>query len=138
MRKTKKEQISDEIKIFMGLFYELFHQQTFNKAIRYINLLKQELTNFPKMMQDYLNKNFFPVYRKYLIFLEKLFIGKLESLTTKQKIISEIQQTNTQKESTELQNEYLTTLWQEKMAGQKIKKSPNKLTVLFQARAKLY
>ena len=83
MRKTKKEEITDEIKIYTGLFYELFHQQSFDKAIKYINLLKQELTNFPKMMQDYLNKNFFPVYRKYLIFLEKPFIGKLESTNNK-------------------------------------------------------
>ena len=83
MRKNKKKEISDEIKIYVGLFYELFHQHSFDKAIRYIGLLKQELTNFPKMMQDYLNKNFFPVYRKYLIFLEKSFIGKLESTNNK-------------------------------------------------------
>ncbi|WP_157064710.1 hypothetical protein [Methanobrevibacter millerae] len=83
MRKNKKEEMSNEIKIYVGLFYELFHQQSFDKAIRYIYLLKQELTNFPMMMQDYLNKNFFPVYRKYLIFLEKSFIGKLESTNNK-------------------------------------------------------
>ena len=35
------------------------------------------------MMQEYLIKNFFPVYRKYLIFLEKPFIGKLESINNK-------------------------------------------------------
>lgn len=35
-------------------------------------------------MQEFLNKNFFHVCRKYLIFLEKSFIGKLES--TKNKI----------------------------------------------------
>lgn len=85
MCKTKKEEISDEIKIYIRLFYELFHQQTFDKTIRYINLLKQELTNFPKMMQDYLNKNLFLVYRKYLIFLEKPFIKKLESTNNKLK-----------------------------------------------------
>ena len=83
IRKTKKEEITDEIKIYIGLFYELFHQQSFDKAIKYINLLKQELTNFPKMMQDYLNKNFCPVFRKYLVFLEKPFIGKLESTNNK-------------------------------------------------------
>lgn len=83
MRKNKKEEITGEIKIYMELFYELFHQQSFEKAINYIELLKYELKNFPKMMQDYLNKNFFPVYRKYLIFLEKPFIGKLESTNNK-------------------------------------------------------
>ena len=83
MRKEKKEEISDEIKIYIGLLYELFHQQTFNKAKRYIELLKYELTNFPEIMQEYLNNNFFQVYRKYLVFLEKPFIGKLESTNNK-------------------------------------------------------
>ena len=35
MRKKKKEEISDKIKIYVGLFYELFHQQSFEKAISY-------------------------------------------------------------------------------------------------------
>ncbi len=83
MCKTKKEEITTELKIYMELLYELFHQQSFDKAISYIELLKQELTNFPKMMQEYLNKNFFPVYRKYLVFLEKPYIGKLESTNNK-------------------------------------------------------
>ena len=82
MRKEKKEEMSGEIKIYVGLLYELFHQQTFNKAKRYIELLKYELTNFPKIMQDYFN-NFFPVYRKYLVFLEKPFVWKLESTSNK-------------------------------------------------------
>ena len=82
-RKDKKEAINNEIKIYIGLFYELFHQQSLEKAISYIELLKHELINFPIMMQEYLNKNFFPVYRKFLIFLEKPFIGKLESTNNK-------------------------------------------------------
>jgi len=83
MRKKKKEEINDEIKIYMELFYQLFNQQSFDKAKKYIELLKYELKNFPKMMQEYLNDNFFPVYRKYLIFLEKDHIGKLESTNNK-------------------------------------------------------
>ena len=75
------------------------------------------------MMQDYLNKNFFQVYRKCLIFLEKDHIGKLESTNNK----LENYFINTQKESTELQKEYMAISGQEKMDGQKIKKSPNKL-----------
>ena len=54
MCKTKKEEITDEIKIYIRLLYELFHQQSFDKAINYIELLKQELPNFPEMMQEYL------------------------------------------------------------------------------------
>ena len=83
IRKKKKEEITKEIKEYIELFYELFHQQSFKKAKNYIKLLKQELKNFPKIMQDYLNKNFFPVYKKYLVFLEKPFIKKLESTNNK-------------------------------------------------------
>ena len=46
LRKKKKDEINDEIKIYMELFYELFHQQSFDKAKRYIELLKYELKNF--------------------------------------------------------------------------------------------
>lgn len=35
------------------------------------------------MMHEYLNKNFFSVYRKYLLVLEKPFIEKLESNNNK-------------------------------------------------------
>lgn len=35
------------------------------------------------MVQECSNKNFFPVYRKFLIFLEKDHIGKLESAKNK-------------------------------------------------------
>ena len=83
IRKKKKEEITTEIKIYIELFYQLFNQQSFNKAKKYIELLKYELKNFPIMMQEYLNDNFFPVYRKYLIFLEKDHIGKLESTNNK-------------------------------------------------------
>ena len=81
--KNKKDKIKKEIKISLNLFYELFHQQSFEKAISFLELLKRELKNFPKILQDYLNKNFFPEYRKYLVFLEKPFIGKLESTNNK-------------------------------------------------------
>ena len=40
MCKTKKEEITTELKIYMELLYELFHQQSFDKAISYIELLK--------------------------------------------------------------------------------------------------
>ena len=49
IRKEKKE-IMDRIKIYKEILYELFHQQSFDKAKRYIELLKYELTNFSKMM----------------------------------------------------------------------------------------
>lgn len=41
--------------------------------------IKRKINPFYKMMKEYLNKNFFLGYRKYLIILGKSFIGKLES-----------------------------------------------------------
>lgn len=51
----------------MGLFYELFHQQTIDKSIRYIKLLKYKLTNYPTMMQE-LKQKFLPSLHKILNF----------------------------------------------------------------------
>ena len=61
------------------------------------------------MMQKYSIKNFFPVYRKYLIFLEKPFIGKLESINNKLENYFKMHWINIQKEFIELLKEFLTT-----------------------------
>ena len=72
-----------KIKEYLELFYELFNQQNFKKAIRYIDLLKNELKGFPKPLAKYLNKNFFPQYRKFLKFLKNPFKEKLERTNNK-------------------------------------------------------
>ena len=76
---VKKElnTLKDEINIYKQLFFELFEQQTYNKAINYINLLKNEINNFPEVLKNYLIKKFFPEYKKFLWFLKKEFKGKL-------------------------------------------------------------
>ena len=53
------------------------------KQLVYIDLLKNELKVFPKLLSEYLNKNFFPEYRKFLKFLENPFKGKLEGTNNK-------------------------------------------------------
>lgn len=63
----------------MELFRYLFKQQTHDKALAYIELLKQELKNFPAVLKNYLSKNFFPEYKKFLYFLKKPYKGKLNS-----------------------------------------------------------
>ena len=75
--------VRQEIKEYLELFHELFNQQNFNKAIRYIDLLKNELKGFPKPLAKYLNKNLFPEYRKFLKFLENPFKEKLERTNNK-------------------------------------------------------
>lgn len=75
----KIEAYQEEIEEYMELFRYLFKQQTYDKALAYIELLKQELKNFPTVLKNYLSKNFFPEYKKFLYFLKKPYKGKLNS-----------------------------------------------------------
>lgn len=83
MVKNHKKELKKEMTNYMNIFMELFKQESFNKAVDYINFLKQEIHNFPRVLSDYLQKNFFPEYRKFLHFLEKDHIGKLDAYNNK-------------------------------------------------------
>lgn len=67
----KTENLKNEINDFKDLFFELFNQQTYTKALKFIDLLKNEMKNFPEPLKTYLTKNFFPEYKKFLLFLKK-------------------------------------------------------------------
>ena len=71
------------MKEYVNIFEKLFNQESFDKAIEYINFLKLEVSKFPKFIADYLNKNFFPIYRKFLHYLEKDHIKKLDAYNNK-------------------------------------------------------
>ena len=75
----KKEinQIKDKINLYKQLFFRLFEQKTYDNAIIYLNLLKNEINNFPEVLKNYLIKDFFPKYKKFLWFLKPEFKGKL-------------------------------------------------------------
>ena len=62
---------------YKQFFFELFEQKTYNEAINYVNLLKNEINNFPEVLKNYLIKDFFPEYKKFLWFLKDEFKGKL-------------------------------------------------------------
>ena len=47
---------------------ELFNEKSIDEAIEYVNFLKSKLHKFPKALAEYLKRNFFPEYRKYLHF----------------------------------------------------------------------
>ena len=69
IKEKSKQFINDyktEINEYLGLIYQLLKQQTYNKAIRYIELLKRESNNFPKLLQKYMNEKFFPEYKKFI------------------------------------------------------------------------
>ena len=74
---NKIKEIKSEINIYKQLIFELFNQQTYAKALNYINMLKQEFINFPEILQKFLEKDFFPEYKKYIWFLKKEYKGKL-------------------------------------------------------------
>ena len=80
---TCKKELKEEMKKYMDVFMELFNQKSLNKAIEYINFLKAELHKFPKVLSDYLKENFFPEYRKFLHFLEKDHMNKLDAYNNK-------------------------------------------------------
>lgn len=73
----KTENLKNEINDFKDLFFELFNQQTYTKALKFIDLLKNEMKNFPEPLKTYLTKNFFPEYKKFLLFLKKDHKAKL-------------------------------------------------------------
>ena len=52
-KKIKKEidKLKDEINIYKQLLFELFEQQTYDKAMSYVNLLKNEINNFPEVLK---------------------------------------------------------------------------------------
>ena len=79
----RKKELKKEMKEYVNIFEKLFNQESFDKAIEYINFLKLEVSKFPKFIADYLNKNFFPIYRKFLHYLEKDHIGKLDAYNNK-------------------------------------------------------
>ena len=81
--KEKKEELKSEIWEYIKEFMELFKKSTFNEAVDYINKLKKEINDYPKYLADYLKKNFFPEYRKFLRFLENDYKRYLDSTNNK-------------------------------------------------------
>ena len=81
--KEKSKQFINDYKLkineYLSLIYQLFKQQTYNKAIQYIDLLKRESINFPKLLKDYVDEKFFPEYKKFTHFLEKRHKGKIDN-----------------------------------------------------------
>ena len=69
--------IKKDLNSHMALIFELFNQQTYDKAIRYVDLLKSEIKSFPPHLRDYMVKNFFPNYKSFLFFLKKEHKGLL-------------------------------------------------------------
>ena len=74
---NKIKELKSEINIYKQLIFELFNQQTYDKALNYMDMLKQEFINFPEILQKFLEKDLFKKKKKYIWFLKKEYKGKL-------------------------------------------------------------
>ena len=81
--KEEKEEVKSEMWEYIADFMELFKQSTFDEAIDYVNYLKDEIKYYPQHLAEYLKKNFFPEYRKFLRFLENDYKDKLDNTNNK-------------------------------------------------------
>lgn len=57
------EPYHDEIK-------EIFEQETYEDAVKCTENIKSKIDTYPKFLSEYLIKNFFPVYKRYIVFLK--------------------------------------------------------------------
>lgn len=83
MRDKKKKEFKDEMDTFLEKFMKFREQETWLKAIDYIEQLKKELHSFPDFLSEYIWKNFMPIYKKYIKFLKKDYNNKLDSTDNK-------------------------------------------------------
>jgi len=67
-----------EIKYALEILYYLFKEESYSKALSYIELIRANLINFPTFLKDHLNNNFMPIYKKFICYLEKPHKGKLD------------------------------------------------------------
>lgn len=64
MGDKKKKEFKDEMDTFLEKFMKFREQETWLKAIDYIEQLKKELHSFPDFLSEYIWKNFMPIYKK--------------------------------------------------------------------------
>ncbi|KZX17608.1 hypothetical protein MBCUT_01720 [Methanobrevibacter cuticularis] len=75
--------IKEEINLFKGISLDLFKQKSYEDALKYVERIKYILDEFPEFLAKYLKKEFFPKYKKFLTFLKKPHIGKIDSTNNK-------------------------------------------------------
>lgn len=81
--KKEKNKRKTEMWKYIKEFTRLFKKENITEAIGYINQIKKKIKDYPKDLAKYLQKNFFPEYRKYLHFLETAYKGKLDPTNNK-------------------------------------------------------
>ena len=64
------EPYHDEIK-------EIFEQKSYEDAVTCVEKIRSKIDTYPDFLSEYLIKNFFPVYKRYIVFLKKEVKGYL-------------------------------------------------------------
>ena len=58
---------------------EVFNQDSYEKAIEYIEELKIKSIEYPDFLRKYLHNEFFPIYKNYIMFLKEEYKDKLDN-----------------------------------------------------------
>ena len=78
-------------------------------------MLKNEINNFYEVLKNYLIKDFFPEYKKFIWFIKSEFKGKLTIMGNNSEMYFYIILLKAGKNDTELKTEYLIRYTTEKM-----------------------
>ena len=74
----KSKELWDYYQVYIDDFGSIFKQETRNDAIAKINEIRKNIHIYPDFIAKYLNKNFFPQYAKYIVFLKENVKNHLE------------------------------------------------------------
>ena len=83
LAKKEAKSYRKQFKIFHDEIKEIFEQDTYDDALNQINKIRTKITEYPSFLAEYLNKNFFPIYNRFIIFLKKEVKDKLEKTNNK-------------------------------------------------------
>ena len=81
--KKEAKKYRKQFEVYHDEFKEIFEQKTYDDAIKQINKVREKIDEYPTFLAEYLNKNFFPVYKRFIVFLKKEVKGKLEKTNNK-------------------------------------------------------
>ena len=79
----ERDRLWDVYQKYIDEIKDIFKQDNYNDAVAKINVIKSKINDFPDVIAVYLKNNFFPIYARYLVFLDNNVNGRLESTNNK-------------------------------------------------------
>ena len=83
LAKEEAKEYRKQFELYHDEFKEIFKQEIYEDAVDQINKIREKIGEYPSFLAEYLNKNFFPVYKRFIVFLKKEVEGKLENTNNK-------------------------------------------------------